>query len=427
MTSFLTWWFTLCAKIYVWRYKPRLVVVTGNAGKTSTRSAIAAVLAVKFRVRTAAANLNTELGVPATIVGVPMEEYERLGGSPWFWLKAMTRAKMNLLWERRPPEVIVLEYGADRPGDIKTLAERFVPEIAVVTRVGEVPVHVEFFSSAQHLAQEKSHLVRVVPADGHVVLNADDLAVLDMRGASSAPVSTYGFGAGADVQASEPEIRSSGVRPTGISFNVSVGSTTMPVLIRGTIGKGAAGSALAAIAVGRVMGIGTAEAVNALAQYTPPAGRMRILDGIKDSVIIDDSYNASPAAMHLAIDSVRALTGRKVLVLGDMLELGGHSVQAHQAVGTMAAAVADILVCVGEAARFYETAAADQMSADHIRRFENSRDAAPEVQRLIRPGDVVLVKGSQGIRMERIVKEIIARPEDAGTVLVRQSARWLAK
>ena len=427
MTGFLTWWFTICAKIYLWRYHPRLIAVTGNAGKTSTRLAIASVLAAKYRVRTAGANLNTELGVPATIVGVPMAEYERLGGSPWFWFTAMVRAKMNLLWERRTPEVIVLEYGADRPDDIRRLARRYRPEIAVVTRVGEVPVHVEFFSSAEHLAQEKSQLVRALPADGHAVLNFDDQSVLDMRRATTASVTTFGFGTGADVLASEPMVRFSGPRPVGMNFDVTAEGTTMPVLVRGSLGKGIAVAATAAIAVGRIMGVGMAEAAQALAQFTPPPGRMRILDGIKDSLIIDDSYNASPAAMHLAIDTVRHLNGRKVLVLGDMLELGQHSVQAHQAVGTMAATVADVLVCVGESARFYETAAADQMAPDRIRRFENSRDAAVEVQKLIRPGDIVLVKGSQGIRMERIVKEIMASPERAGGLLVRQSARWLAK
>lgn len=427
MKKLLTYWFTLAAKLYLWRYRPRIVAITGNAGKTSARHAIAAVLATKFRVRTAGANLNTDLGVPATIVGVSMAEFERVGGSPMFWLKAMVRAKLNILWDRNPPDIIVLEYGADRPGDITTLAHRFRPEIAVVTQVGEVPVHVEFFSSPQHLAQEKSQLIRALPVDGHAILNADDLAVLDMRGVSKAPVTTFGFGPGADVQSSQSEIRFSGTRPTGITFDVTAGSTTMPVLIRGTLGKGAAAAALAAIAVGRVLGIGMAEATSALVEYSPPAGRMRILDGIKDSVIIDDSYNASPAAMHLAIDTVRTLAGRKVLVLGDMLELGTHSVQAHQAIGTLAATVADVLVCVGESARFYQTAAANQMAPDRIYRFENSRDAAPEVQRLMRSGDVVLVKGSQGIRMERIVKEIMAEPQRASELLARQSVRWLAK
>jgi UDP-N-acetylmuramoyl-tripeptide--D-alanyl-D-alanine ligase len=427
MTGFLTWWFTFIARFYLWRYKPRIIAITGNAGKTSTRQAVAAVLAAKYRVRTAGANLNTDLGVPATIVGAPMAEYERRGGSAGFWLSAMVRAKLNALYDRNAPEVIVLEYGADRPGDIARLARRYRPEIAVVTRVGEVPVHVEFFASPQHLAQEKAQLVRAVPADGHVVLNADDLSVLDMRRTAQASVTTFGFGPGADVQASEPQVRMSGPRPVGMSFDVTAEGTTMPVLIRGSLGKGIAAAATAAIAVGRLMGVGIAQAAQALAKFTPPPGRMRILGGIKDSLIIDDTYNASPAAMHLAIDTVRHLNGRKVLVLGDMLELGTHSVQAHQAVGTMAAQVADVLVCVGESARFYETAAANQMAPNRVKRFENSRDAAAEVQKLVRPGDIILVKGSQGIRMERVVKEIMAQPEHAGDLLVRQSARWLAK
>jgi len=145
-------------------------------------------------------------------------------------------------------------------------------------------------------------------------------------------------------------------------------------------------------------------------------------------MIIDDTYNASPAAMHLALDTIKDLTAsRKVLVLGDMLELGGYSVQAHQAVGDMAGDIADVLVCVGERAIFIADSAGNQMPAEQIHRFHDSIQAAPAIQTLLKTGDLVLVKGSQGKRMERIVKEIMAEPDQAGDLLVRQSARWLAK
>jgi len=130
----------------------------------------------------------------------------------------------------------------------------------------------------------------------------------------------------------------------------------------------------------------------------------------------------------MAIDAVRHLPAtRHVLVLGDMRELGTHSVRAHQAIGTLAADVADILICVGEQAKFMADAAANQLSPEQIHRVADSREAGAVVQQLLRAGDLILVKGSQGVRMERVVLEIMARPEQAGRLLVRQSARWLDK
>lgn len=434
ITSFLTTLLTGAllpyAHLHMLRFRPRIVGITGNAGKTTTRHAIAAVLASRFRVRSPAANMNTDLGMLAAIIGDFDAAYARMGGSPLFWLSVLFRAKIGLLRPRRAfPEILVLEYGADHPGDIKRLAKRFPPSIAVVTHVGQIPVHVEFFASPQELAAEKAQLVKALPTTGHAVLNYDDLTVLDMRSASPAADTTFGAGDGADVQYADVRVRTdSGGRPLGVAFNITSGGATMPVVVNGVLGRGIAAACAAAVAVGATMGIGLADAVQELTtRMKIPAGRLRLLKGIKDSTIVDDTYNASPAAMHLAIETIKDLPGRKVLVLGDMLELGGHSVQAHQEIGNMAADVADIVVCVGARAEFIADAALNQMPKDHVYRFEDSREAAAVVQTLIRPGDTILVKGSQGMRMERIVKEILAEPQLAGELLVRQSKRWLEK
>jgi len=198
--------------------------------------------------------------------------------------------------------------------------------------------------------------------------------------------------------------------------------------VTGTVGNGIAAACAAAVAVGEIFTIGLAQAVEALAGMRPPAGRMRILRGIKESIIIDDSYNASPAAMHLALETVKHLPAqRHVVVLGDMLELGEATIKAHQAAGDMAGDIADVLVCVGERARFIADSAGNQMLKERIHWFRESSEAAITVQQLLKPGDLVLVKASQGKRMERIVKEIMAEPQRAGELLVRQSARWLVK
>lgn len=428
MTFLLAYVLRCYAHCYLWRFRPRIVAVTGNAGKTSTKDAIAAVLGTKFRVRASAGNLNNELGVPLTIIGDFADAYYRSGGTFWFWLSVLWHAKVGFWFTKKKeyPEVLVLEYGADHPGDIKRLARRYHPHVAVVTQVGEVPVHVEFFASPKHLAEEKSQLVRVLGPDDTAVLNADDLTVLEMRSLTSARVRTFGLGEGADVRVTDLAPRMANDRPVGVGFTIS-DDAAMPVVIRGVLGRGVAQAAAAAVAVGEVFSIGLAHAVEALSQLALPAGRMRILAGIKDTTIIDDTYNASPAAMHVAIDAVRDLPGRKVFVLGDMLELGEHSVQAHQVIGTLAANVADMLVCVGPRGKIIADAASNQLPPERVHWYESSVLAAPEVQKLIQSGDIVLVKGSQGVRMERIVKEVMAEPERASELLVRQSARWLAK
>lgn len=428
MTALLAFLLTFLARMYQWRFRPRIVAITGNTGKTTTKEAVAAVLATHYRVRAAAGNLNNELGIPLTILGDFFDEYYRTGGTAWFWMSVLLRAKLGF-WKSRKhyPEILVLEYGADHPGDIEKLVRRFPPQVSVVTQVGEVPVHVEFFASAEHLAQEKMQIVKRLAPQEHAVLNFDDLTVLEMREHTDAQVRTFGLGEGADIQARDLHIRPEGSRPEGVRFDMTTDGSTMPVVVNGTIGRGIVTACAAAVAVGSILDVGLADAVQALSHMRPPPGRMRLIRGIKDTLIVDDTYNASPAAMHLALDTIRPLPGRKVLVLGDMLELGEHSIQAHQSVGDMAGDIADILVCVGERAKVIADSAGNQMDAKNIKWFHDSQQAAGMVQELLRPGDLVLVKGSQGKRMERVVREIMAEPERAGQLLVRQSARWLAK
>ena len=416
------------ACLYLWRYKPVIVAVTGNAGKTTTKEAIAAVLASKYQVRSTGGNLNNELGIPTTIIGDFSERYYATGGTLSFWWHVLWTGFAGLLRRQWYPDVLVLEYGADHPGDIQLLARRYPPTVAVVTHVGDIPVHVEFFASPRELAREKSRLVEALTPEGTAVLGADDLTVLEMRSRTKGHVRTFGLGEGSDIRAMHVAVRSDGSRPLGIAFDIQAGEHAMPIVIHGALGEGIARAAAAAVAVAGVLGIGLADAVQSLAHLKPPPGRMRIVDGIRGTSIVDDTYNASPSATHLAIDTVRHLSAtRRMLVLGDMKELGSYSVQAHQAIGTLAAEVADILVCVGEHGRFIADAAANQMPAEHIYRAVDSREAGAMVQQLLRTGDLVLVKGSQSMRMERVVMEIMARPEQAGHLLVRQSARWLEK
>lgn len=440
MQKLLQWKLTILAKLYLWKYRPMIIGVTGNAGKTSTKEIIGAVVSRIKKIRIASGNLNNELGLPLVIIGGWDEEYYTHGPSMWFWFKVLTFGYLNLLRRQKYPEVLILEYGADLPGDIRRLTKKFKPHISVVTTIGDVPVHVEFFSAttggsasggngADAVAEEKANLVKVLSASDFAILNHDDHRVLDMKSKTKAKVLTYGFDAGSTIRASDVEYTSNEEgRPIGVTFKLNEGNHFAPVRIDGSLGKSQAWSAAAATAVGSVLGMNLVQIDEALRDYHGPKGRLKILRGIRNSNIIDDTYNASPASTRLALETLRDVPAlRKIAVLGDMLELGEHSEKAHRDIGMLASEVADILVCVGSRAKSMAESALGKLSSDKIYTFDNSNDAKQKVRDLIQEHDLVLVKGSQGMRMEKIVEEIMAEPQHKKELLIRQSHRWLSK
>ncbi|OGN05131.1 MAG: hypothetical protein A2659_02225 [Candidatus Yanofskybacteria bacterium RIFCSPHIGHO2_01_FULL_44_24] len=419
------------------RFRPEIIAVTGNVGKTSTKEAIAAVLKNTGRIRASRGNLNNELGVPLTILGDWSDEYYESGNTAWFWIKVLFVGTFGLFFQKNYPKILVLEYGADKPGDIKKLSRRFKPSIGIVTAVGKIPVHVEYFSDPDGVAREKSHLVSGLSASNYAILNQDDPAVSSMRSKTKAKVMTYGFGEGSTVQVFGFDNHYEKGKLAGVSFKLHYGANSfIPVTIQGALGRSQALSAAAAASVGIIKEMNLIEIADALSEnYNPPKGRLRLLEGIKNSTIIDDTYNAAPASTHLAVDILKLLPlqevqgkpARKIAVLGDMLELGKYTVQAHQEIGNLVGGQVDELVCVGLRAKFIADAAANQMPAEKIRVFATSLDARSMVQEMIRAGDTILVKGSQGIRMEKIVEEIMAEPERKKELLVRQGKKWLRK
>lgn len=430
----IIWNLEVLAQMYLKRFKPMIIAVTGNVGKTSAKEAIAAVVAKTKRTRFGKGNLNNEFGVPLTILGDWADEYSEAG--TFFWVKVIYTSFFRWFFETNYPEILVLEYGADKPGDIRKLAGKYKPHIAVVTAIGEVPVHVEFFSGPQAVAKEKSKLLENLTSADFAVLNFDDLAVLDMKGKTRAHIKTFGFGEGADIKISNFEFLVSGGNPEGVCFKVNDGDTFVPFRLYGSLGKSQGYAAAAAVAVGSVLGMNLVHIGEALGEYRGPKGRLKILKGVKNSVVIDDTYNASPASTHLALETIRDIvslqrsqgkTTRAVVVLGDMLELGEYTEHAHRSAGDLAGSFADILVTVGARAKFIADSAYNEMPKENIFSFETSDDAKMKVKELIKEGDLILVKGSQGMRMEKIVGEILAEPEKAKELLVRQSAKWLNK
>ncbi len=416
------------ARAYLWRFKPQIIGITGNVGKTSTKEAIGAVVSRAKKVRVGGGNLNNEVGLPFNVISGSVDEYYEKGGSLIFGIKSFFKAIFGLL-SSDYPEILVLEYGADKPGDIKKLTRKYRPHVSVVTAVGEVPVHVEFFSGPEELAREKRKLVEVLDPTDFAVLNFDDLTVLEMKDKTKAKVLTYGFGEGAMIQASNLNVRMDEHGfPVGLGLKIRQGESFVPVRIDGSLGKSQGYAAAAAAAVGLVFGMNLVQISEALSEYKGPKGRLKILKGIKNSVIIDDTYNASPASTHLAIETIAGLSGpRKIAVLGDMLELGRYTIEAHEQAGNFLKNDFDILVTVGSRAKFIAESAANQMPMENIHKFETSDEAKAKVKELIKEGDLILVKGSQGMRMEKIVEEIMAEPQNKKELLVRQSKKWLSK
>jgi UDP-N-acetylmuramoyl-tripeptide--D-alanyl-D-alanine ligase len=418
------------SRLTIWRYEPKVVGVTGSVGKTSTKVAIATVLGANRRVRASYANLNNHLGLPLAILGAWTSEEVKLVGRDtpagtvrmrkfFFWAKVIVIAAWNILFRMDGyPDILVLEYGADRPGNIKSLLKIAKPTIGIVTAIGEMPVHMEFYGSPQEVAREKSRLIDGLPASGYAVLGADDDTVLRLKDRTRARVMTFGFSQGADVRVTRFENkvmderfrseRGSPMAAAGISFKIEYGGSIVPVRIDGVFGRAHALAAGAATAVGLIFGMNLVTISEALERYVPEHSRMQLVPGMKHTLVIDDAFNASPLSMRAALETLGDLKAmRKIAVLGDMLELGKQTPEAHEAVGREVVGSADVLVAVGSRAKFIADAAGKSgMKRSAIYAFDDADSAIAPLKEHIKEGDLILIKGSHAMQMEKIVNEI---------------------
>lgn len=407
------------ARAIVRKYRPRIVMVTGSVGKTSTKDAIAAALGERALVRASAKSYNSEFGVPFTIIGV---------GNPWnnpfAWLRVYEEALALVLLPNHYPSLLVLEVGADRPGDLAKILRIALPDMVVVTKLPEIPVHVEAYSTPEAVREEEFVPAYGLPPNGPLVIASDDPYAAAYAKRLPVIVTTFGFDKGADVEIQDITVHEEN-GSLGMDAQICVLGECRMLSLHGTIGRPQMLAPAAAIAAAIALGYDAEDAQKGLAAYEPPAGRMRVLKGRSGSLLIDDSYNSSPAA---ADESLRALESvpakRRIAAMGDMLELGRYSVAEHERVGAFAAERADLLVTVGVRSRAMADAAkAKGLPEDVVVSFAEAREAADYLRGILREGDVVLVKGSQSIRMERLTEALLADPADAAK-LVRQERDW---
>lgn len=400
------------AKQILAKYHPEIVAITGSVGKTSTKEAISLVLN-KFSVQKFSKNYNNELGVPLTIIGA-----ETAGKNILKWLAVFWRAKKLILFhDKNYPKILVLEFGVDKPGDMDYLLKFVKPDIGILTRIG--PAHLENFGTQEKIIEEKSRLIKALPKDGFAVLNYDYKDVYSLAGEIKAKIITYGLEDGADVRAKNILY---GRGQT--TFTLEYGEKTLPVVLLHALPAPQIYAILSGICCGIVKGMNLEEIKSAIQNYQPPKGRGNVLRGIKNTLIIDETYNASPQAVEAALTNLKNMAdnsppsfgkggqGRisSIAVLGDMLELGLISREAHLAIGKKVAELElNYLFTVGPRAKDIARGAKEAgMDKDRIFEFSDNFSCGKFLQEKLEAGDTVLVKGSRGMKMEELVEEIKA-------------------
>lgn len=408
------------------KYNPRVIGVTGSVGKTSAKEAIFLVLAGHFRARRNEKNYNNKIGIPLAIIGAGNE-----GRSFFRWLKVFFKWISVMLLPFEYPEILVLEMGADRPGDLKYLTDFVKLEIGVLTDVSAS--HMEFFKNPEGIAREKGTIIKTLNEKGLAIINIDNPILANLKDQVKSSLVTAGFSGEAEMRATDPAFVYSGkagAEIKGMSFKLNYRGASIPVRLNNVLARHQIYPALFAAAVGAWLGLNLVEIGAALENFSPPCGRMNLIAGIKKTSIIDDTYNASPASAQAALETLGEITApRKIAVLGDMLELGGGTEAGHRKAAQKFLEIkGDIFLAVGKRMQFAaEELLKNNFNKNNIFSFSNPMDAGRKLQDIIKEGDLILVKGSQGMRMEKIVEEIMAQPQKAPEFLCRQNEEWKKK
>jgi UDP-N-acetylmuramoyl-tripeptide--D-alanyl-D-alanine ligase len=366
-----------CAVREAWGGK--IAGVTGSVGKTTTKEVLAALLGTRLRVLKSEGNFNNEYGLPLTLLR--LEETH---------------------------EAAVLEMGMSRPGELKRLAAIALPDVGVVTRVS--PAHLEFFASVDEIALAKRELIEGLNGRESVaVLNADDPRVLAFGRFAPGRVLTYGIEAPAFFSAAEIEDR--GALGSSFDYVSPEGRVRLELSVPG---RHAISNALAALAAASVWGLGAAEAQSVFRTLRAPAMRGELLRFSNGAALINDCYNSSPAALQAMIELLAATPNyrRRILAAGEMRELGPKSPELHLEAGRLAAKTGKIdwvIGVAGDAAEIVEGAVTAGLPRAQTRYFSSSEEAAKFLEDFLMPGDLLLVKGSRGVKMERVVEALLTR------------------
>jgi UDP-N-acetylmuramoyl-tripeptide--D-alanyl-D-alanine ligase len=394
----------------------KLIVVAGSVGKTSTKTAIATMLSQKYRVRLHEGNHNTHMSAPLAILGIPYPEHIKSFGA---WRDVFKAAEARIL---QPPDVdiIIQEIGADHPGEIAHFGTYLRPHIAVITAI--TPEHMEFFKSMEAVAQEE---MAAANFSNHAIINRDDVDGQYASYLTNQNVDTYGTSNTADYHFIEEQFSVQNGH-SGQLAAPEFGGQTVPVNVK-VLGEHNIRPAVASAAVGLKCGLTPADVAQGMAMIRPIPGRMCLLEGVRDSMIIDDTYNSSPVAASSAIQTFHSLDApQRIVILGTMNELGEASATEHQKLGRMFRPdLVDWVVTVGDEAEKYLGAAAKAQGCQ-VRSFQNAIQAGGFVHGVLQQNALILVKGSQDKGYLEESTKILMKHQDQHNLLVRQSPAWMA-
>lgn len=400
-------------KRYFKKHSPQLVVVVGSVGKTSTKAAIATVLSERLRVRAHEGNHNDVMSVPLALLGV---DYPGQVHSVSEWLKVFSAMELRIKGEK-DVDVVVQELGTDHPGEIPTFGRYLKPDIAVVTAVSEE--HMEFFGNLDAVAQEELSVASYAKT---TVVNRDDVPSKYADFAKTTSIDTYGLSAPAEYSLTvEPANPVDG--RIGKLRTPEWGE--LPVTLQ-LVGDHSLKAAAAAACVAAKLGLTSAETTLGVGKIIPTKGRMQILRGLKDTVLIDDTYNSSPLAVEAALKTLYDTPApQRIAILGSMNELGAASAQAHERVGKICDPLKlEWVVTIGDEAAKYLAPAAARKGCQ-VKSFKSPYQAGGFVNGVMQEGAVVLAKGSQnGVFAEEALKVLLHDADDQDR-LVRQTPYWL--
>jgi UDP-N-acetylmuramoyl-tripeptide--D-alanyl-D-alanine ligase len=406
----LTRLFTAQMKQIIKNHQPKVIAVVGSVGKTSTKYALKTILSEKYRVLAQDGNYNTPISVPFIFFERPLPTlYNPFG---WFaaWRAGQQRIKGEFNYD-----IVIVELGTDKPGDIAEFNDTLKPDIAVVTAVS--PEHMEFFGTLEAVAQEE---LTITKFSDLVVINADDVDQGFIEAYVPANKPTLLYGSAIDTNRFLFE--------NGV-VNLVLGNDKKELSAQtNLIARQSIKSVVAAAVVADQLGMDTAQITAGISKVTQPAGRMQLLHGIKNSVIIDDSYNASPLAVKAALSTLYAQNApQRIALLGNMNELGETSQHSHEEIGMLCdPKFVNLVVTLGKDANQYTAAQAEAAGCTVIR-TNSPYEAGNVIANNLQEGAAVLIKGSQtGVFSEEAIKSVLANSEDSSK-LVRQSEFWLTK
>lgn len=417
------------------KHKPKVIGITGNVGKTTTKDYVNNFLKFKYKnkVRASEKSQNSEWGVNLTILGE-----KNAWNNVFVWTKIIIKNYLKIYFNKVYPKILVLEVGADKPGDIKFITEIVRPNMVVLTAFQKSPTHGEFFLNIDQHILEKKYLVDAILPNGTIVYNCDDEVMSQIAQGKYAEdknlkLFSFGFSETANVRIVEStNLYSDDAKILGTlaKFDVKIldKSFVLNLRILGVLGTAHLYSLASAICVGVLEGLSEGDLQESVKEFDWTKSRMRILDGKNNAIIIDDSYNSSPLAAFNAIETVSKVLskGKKIAILGHMAELGSKTKVEHFNIGMLASKVFDAIILSGRYNEYFlEGIRENKFDLNKVYLANDPKEVIELLneKQIVKDWDLVLIKGSQSARLEKVVVDLLKNPEDKDSVC-RQDVEW---